>query len=203
MGGAGDLRNLLSLCGQSNVPLEQPAMARMLGSLHLLRKDVTEWTSFSEVGYQRVLIHRTPQFEVLLLCWRSGQRSAIHDHAGSTCGIRVIAGTAIETSYAASPCGPLYPVRSRCLETGSVCVNRDADIHQVANLAPAGQDLITLHTSSPPLAATRIYSIRETVLADHDGLAARRPRDLARRIRVDRPHAGSSSAPRRASKVMQ
>jgi cysteine dioxygenase len=175
----------------------------MLGGLHLLRKDVTEWIGFSEVGYQRVLIHRTPQFEVLLLCWRSGQRSAIHDHAGSTCGIKVIAGTATETTYAASPCGRLYPVRSRCLETGSVCVNRDADIHQMANLAPAGQDLITLHVYAPPLAATRIYSIGETVLADHDGLAARRPRDLARLIRVDRPHAGSSSAPRRASKVMR
>jgi cysteine dioxygenase len=201
MSGPGELRNLLLLCGQSDVPLEPPAIARMLGDLHLLRKDVMEWVSFSEIGYQRILIHRTPQFEALLLCWRSGQRSAIHDHAGSTCGIKVIAGTATETTYAASPCGRLYPVRSRCLETGSVCVSRDADIHQMANLAPTGQDLVTLHIYSPPLAATRIYSISETILADHDGLAARRPRDLARPIRVDRPHAGSSSMPRRASKV--
>jgi cysteine dioxygenase len=176
-------------------------MARMLGGLHLLRHDVNEWASFSEAGYQRVLIHRTPRFEVLLLCWRSGQRSAIHDHAGSTCGIKVIAGAATETIYAASPCGRLYPVRSRCLETGSVCVNHDADIHQMANLAARGQDLITLHIYSPPLAATRIYSIGETILADHDGLAARRPQDLARLIRVDGPHAGSSNTPRRASKV--
>jgi cysteine dioxygenase len=201
MGGAGDLRNFLSLCGQADVPLEEPAIARMLGGLHVLREDVDEWTSFSEVGYQRVVIHRTPRFEVLLLCWRSGQRSAIHDHAGSTCGIRIIAGTATETIYAASPCGRLYPVRSRCLETGSVCVNHDADIHQMANLAPTGQDLITLHIYSPPLAATRIYSIRETILADHDCLAVLRPRDLARLIRVDGPHASSSSTPRRASKV--
>jgi cysteine dioxygenase len=173
----------------------------MLGGLRLLRDDVTEWTSFSEVGYQRVLIHRTLQVEVLLLCWRSGQRSAIHDHAGSACGIRVIAGTATETIYAASPCGRLYPVRSRCLDTGAVCVNHDADIHQMANLAPRGEDLITLHIYSPPLGATRIYSISETILADHDYLAALRPRDLARPIRVDGPHAGSSSTPRQASKV--
>jgi cysteine dioxygenase len=176
-------------------------MARMLGGLDLRRKDVTEWTRFSEVGYQRVLIQWTPQFEVLLLCWRSGQRSAIHDHAGSTCGIRVIAGTATETIYAASLCGRLYPVRSRCLEIGSVCVNHDTDIHQMANLAPTGQDLITLHIYAPPLAATRIYSIRETILADHDCLAALRPRDVARLIRADGPHADASSTPKRASRV--
>jgi cysteine dioxygenase len=173
----------------------------MLRGLRVLRDDVAEWTSFNEVGYQRVLIHRTAQVEVLLLCWQSGQRSAIHDHAGSTCGIKVIAGTATETRYEASPCGRLYPVRSRCLETGSICVNQDADIHQLANLASPGQDLITLHMYSPPLAGTRIYSISETTLADHDGLAARRPRDLVPPIRVDGPHAGYASTPWQASKV--
>jgi cysteine dioxygenase len=183
--------------------LERAVLARMLGGLHLRRSDVTEWASFSEAGYQRILIHRTPRFEVLLLCWRSGQRSAIHDHAGSTCGIRVIHGTATETIYAASPCGQLVPVRSRCLETGSVRVNHDADIHQLANLGPIGQDLITLHIYSPPLAGTRTYSIRDTILSDHDGLAVRRPRDRRRLIWVDGPHANSSNMPGRASKVTQ
>jgi hypothetical protein len=64
----------------------------------------------------------------------------------------------------------------------------------MANLASPGQDLITLHMYSPPLAGARIYSISETTLADHDCLVARRPRDLVRPIRVDGPHAGSASS---------
>jgi cysteine dioxygenase len=201
MGGARGLRNLLALWDRSGLSLERRAVARILGGLELRREDMAEWTHFSTVGYQRVVIHRTPEFEVLLLCWRSRQRSPIHDHGGSTCGVRVIAGTATETTYTASPCGCLYPLRSRCLEAGSVCVNDDTDIHQVANLAPPGHDLITLHIYSPPLLATKTYSITETTLADHDRLATRRPRDLARPIWRDGSQPGYSNAPARASKV--
>jgi cysteine dioxygenase len=201
MASADDLGNLLSVWDQTGVPLKRSAMARRLGHLDIRREDLAGWIDFSEVGYRRVLIHRTSLFEVLLLCWRSGQRSPIHDHAGSTCGVRVIAGTATETVYAASPCGRLYPVRTKRLAAGSVCVNHDAEIHQLANLARPGEDLITLHIYSPPLAGVRTYSISETVLADHDHLAQRRPPDLARPIRMDRPHARSSNTSRRASKV--
>jgi cysteine dioxygenase len=201
MSGADELRHLLAVWDHAGVPLARSEIAGMLRRLNVRREDLAEWIDFSEVGYRRVLIHRGLQFESLLLCWRSGQRSPIHDHAGSTCGVRVIAGTATETIYAASSCGRLYPVRSRRLAAGSVIVNHDAQVHQVANLAPPGEDLITLHVYCPPLAGTRTYSISDTILADHDGLARVRPPDLARPIRVDGPHARLSNTPRRASKV--
>jgi cysteine dioxygenase len=157
----------------------------VLGELCMRREDLADWIAFGASAYQRNLIHRTARFEVLLLCWRSGQRSPIHDHAGSTCGVRVIAGTATETIYAASPCGSLYPERSRRLGAGAVSVAHDADIHQMGNLAPPGNDLITLHIYSPPLSAMRIYSLSETTLADHDRLAALRPKERAGPIGTD------------------
>ena len=201
MGGADGLRNLLFFWDHACITPTRQVIGRGLASLSVRREDVADWVDFSEAAYQRILLHRTSRFEALLLCWRSGQRSPIHDHAGSTCGVRVIAGTATETIYAASPCGSLYPERSRRLEAGSVSVAHDADVHQMGNLAPPGHDLITLHIYSPPLSAMRIYSLSETTLADHDRLAALRPRVLMRSIREDGAHVGFSSTPKRASKV--
>jgi cysteine dioxygenase len=202
MGGIEELRELLSLWDQGRTTLGRDVIRRGIGGLGLRREHVAGWIAFNEVSYQRVLIFRGPGFEALLLCWRSGQGSPIHDHSGSICGVRVVAGTATETVFATSPCGRLVPARSRCLGEGSVIVSRDADIHQMANLAPPGHDLITLHVYSPPLSAMRVYSIGDTTLADHDTLAAMRPPDLSMRLRMDGPHPSHpSSTPRRASKV--
>jgi cysteine dioxygenase len=201
MGGTDDLRDLLTSWERARSPLSRQTIRRGLGDLRLGREDVADRIAFSEAAYQRTLIFRGECFEALLLCWRSGQMSPIHDHTGSTCGVRVIEGAATETIFAPSPCGRLVPARSRCLGAGSVCVSYDADIHQMGNLAPPGNDLITLHVYSPRLSAMRIYSIGETTLADHDRLATRRPRDRSRQIRMDGAHVGSSSTPRRASKV--
>jgi cysteine dioxygenase len=203
MGGADELWNLLSSLDDVCVPPTRRTLRRMLSDLCLRREDLAGWIAFGEFAYQRNLIHRSSRFEVLLLCWRSGQRSPIHDHAGSTCGVRVIAGTATETIFAASPCGSLYPERSRRRVAGSVSVAYDADVHQMSNLAPAGHDLITLHIYSPPLSAMRIYSLSETTLADHDRLAALRPKERARQFRADEAHVGSSSTPKRVSKVLR
>jgi cysteine dioxygenase len=196
-----DLRGLLSLWDHGGSPVSGQAIRRGIGGLRLCRRDIADWIAFSAISYQRIVIHRGPGYEALLLCWRSGQRSPIHDHTGSFCGVRVIEGTATETVFAASPCGRLVPARSRSLDRGSVCVSRDADIHQMANLAPPGHDLITLHVYSPPLSAMRVYSIGETTLADHDHLAATRPQDLTVRLRLDGAHPSTPNTPRRVSKV--
>jgi cysteine dioxygenase len=46
-------------------------------------------TCFAKDHYARNLVCRTPTFELLVLCWRPGHESTIHDHAGSLNAIRV------------------------------------------------------------------------------------------------------------------
>jgi cysteine dioxygenase len=202
MDGAEALRNLLSLWNEARSPLAPHRIRRGIDGLRSRREDVADRINFSEVSYRRIIIDKAPHYVTLLLCWRSGQRSPIHDHAGSACGVRIIEGTATETRFARSPCGRLVPEASRCLGAGSVCVAHDDDIHQMGDLAPPGHDPITLHVYSPPLSVSRIDSIGETTLADHDGLSASRPQDLTMRIRLDGPHSGSSNTPGRVSEVM-
>ena len=172
-------------CRGGPIPLDE--LRGNLGRLSLDREDFPGYVIFSDRSYQRVIIRRGPSYEALILCWRSGQRSPIHDHSGSACVVYVIEGTATETIFEPSPCGRLVPTLSRTAPAGSISACHDSDIHQMANLEPAGCDLITLHVYSPPLAGMQLYSVGDTTLADHDDLIVlRSPTIMA--TECGRPH---------------
>ena len=116
------LVELLSAWERSGRALTEGAIRAGLQGLRLDRDSLAECVNFHERSYQRNRIYRTPGYELLVLCWRSGQRSPIHDHGRSTCGVLILEGVATETSFAASPCGRLVPSRSRRIESRSVVV---------------------------------------------------------------------------------
>jgi cysteine dioxygenase len=120
---------------------------------------VQPFVHFSEERYLRNLLFAGPNYQALVLCWRSGQRSPIHDHRGSSCAVKVIRGVATETIFAVAPNGMIYATGSRRLAAGDSCASQDADIHQLSNLQPAGQDLVSLHVYSPPLFRMHMYSL--------------------------------------------
>lgn len=121
--------------------------------------DVHPYAEFSALGYMRNLVCEGPWYHLLVLCWRSGQRSPIHNHASSTCGVKVLTGVATETVFEPTPCGQLKPTQSVDLHSGMICATQDADTHQVSNLQATGQDLVTLHIYSPPLIEMDQFSI--------------------------------------------
>lgn len=179
MGGRIGLLDLFSRWDRLGEPIPLVELRRELGRLALGRADLAECIAFNDRSYQRILLHSGESYEALLLCWRSGQRSAIHDHVGSACAVYVVEGSVTETVFLPSPCGRLVPTRSRTMNAGSVCASQGADIHQMGNLEPTGCDLLTLHVYSPPLVGMRSYSIGETVLADNDALIGSRPPTIA------------------------
>lgn len=123
--------------------------------------DVQPWVRFSEDTYLRNLMREGRWYHALILCWRSGQRSPIHNHAGSTCGMRILQGVATETVFSTTPSGLIRPEKSIDQHEGLVSVSQDADIHQVSNLQEAGDDLVTLHIYSPPLLRMGTYSLTD------------------------------------------
>jgi cysteine dioxygenase len=130
-----------------------------LAELSITLDDVRSHLIFGDATYRRNLVHAGPGYQALILCWRAGHRSPIHDHAGSSCGVRVLAGEAVETVFERNRAGMVYAVRSLMHRKGSVCATQDADIHQVSNLADDGSDLVTLHVYSPPLLNMGTYSL--------------------------------------------
>ncbi|MFI4861260.1 MAG: cysteine dioxygenase [Phycisphaerales bacterium JB063] len=133
-------------------------LAQALGELDgLTLDDLKEYVVFDEHDYRRNLVVEGPMYEVLLLCWKSGQRSPIHDHAHSVCGVKVLRGTLTEVRYRETPCGQVIPKDVRAMQFGGMCASVDHDIHEISNMEAPGQDLVTMHIYSPPLREMAMY----------------------------------------------
>lgn len=159
-GGIG-LDELFAALDAFRVPIPLEVIEENLRSLEVKLSDLEPYVQFGEDGYLRNLVHESPCYQALLLCWRNGQRSPIHDHKGSACGVRVMLGTATETIFERAANGMIYATVSAEAKEGTVCASEDSDIHQVSNLQPGNADLITLHIYSPPLRIMGIYSLTD------------------------------------------
>jgi cysteine dioxygenase len=133
-----------------------------LSELHVDCEALHKYVQFSEEHYARNLVREGPWYHLLVMCWKNGQRSPIHDHAGSTCGVRVLRGVLTETTFAFAPNGHVKAVGSRDLAEGHVCGTQDDDLHQISNLQAGEADLVTLHVYTPPLRVMGTYSMYDT-----------------------------------------
>lgn len=142
-------------------------------------EDLADYIRFSDRQYMRNLVRSGSWYYALVLCWKNGQRSPIHNHTGSTCGVRVLRGTLTETLFAFAPNGAVKATTSRDCPPGSILGSVDGDMHQVSNLQAGDADLVTLHVYAPPLAGmgtytlydlTRGYEVWEPVFSDAAGI---------------------------------
>lgn len=146
--------------------IQLSALTAGLKGLQVSLPDLQPLIQFSPERYRRNLFHAGPAYHALILCWRAGQRSPIHDHRGSACGVRVLSGEATETVFEMTEEGHVFPVRTRKLAEGFICATQDQDIHQLSNLQPNHADLITLHIYSPPLLVMGQYSLTEPLVRE-------------------------------------
>ncbi len=104
---------------------------------------------FGDDSYGRNLIWRSRDFELLLLCWKSGQASAIHAHGAQNCWMAVLDGVLEEQHFSARD-GELKRGRVMAYEAGGVAFIRDEiALHQIR--AAGGQDGVSLHLYSRPI----------------------------------------------------
>jgi cysteine dioxygenase len=149
-------------------PLPLPVLEDWLRDTPLTIDHLTTYLVFRADRYVRNLIHAGPGYQALALCWRNGQRSPIHNHRGSACGVKVLRGVATETVFERAPNGMVVPTGSRHLREGFLCGSIDEDIHQVSNLQAHGADLVTLHVYSPPLLRMDMFSLDSPFVHEWD-----------------------------------
>lgn len=130
-------------------------------------QDLADCCRFSGVEYLRIPLILDSLYEVVLIGWRSGQRTPIHNHPGSTCGVRVLQGIATETIFQPTPAGVIKAVTSADVACNGVMTSSDDDIHQISNTQAKGQDLVTLHVCSPPLRRMDTFSITSTRIGEY------------------------------------
>ena len=122
-------------------------------------RDFFSFAYFCQNHYARNLIVKTDRFELLLLTWMPGQRTPIHDHAGSRCWVAIHSGQLCIKSYQpiVSDEAPLVAIGSATTHfAGEVnYVDDGIAVHSITNNA---QDpAVSLHLYAPPVARCRAY----------------------------------------------
>jgi cysteine dioxygenase len=138
--------------------MKLPDLQRLVEELRPEYSEIAPHIHFKDERYTRNLIERADDFEALLLCWRAGQRSPIHDHANSMCAVYTVQGQLSAENYRLTPAGHIRPDSSEEFQPGAVLSIEKTEIHQVSNLQGT-DDLITLHFYLGPLEKSRIYGV--------------------------------------------
>ena len=116
--------------------------------------------------YTRNLIHKTPLYELLALCWEPGQRAAVHNHDGQLCWMAVPAGRLAVQNYrvvamdAARAYCELQPTTCYVMAPESpLAVDPGEPIHDVANRPEFGERAVSLHIYSRPFDRCLVYDL--------------------------------------------
>src|ERR687896_328654 len=70
-----------------------------LAAVVVTEDELRPHVSFKEGTYARHRVRLSDHAELLVLCWRPGQRTPIHDHNGSFGAVRVLSGVMWETIF--------------------------------------------------------------------------------------------------------
>ncbi len=83
MSGEISLAKLINVLKNDWSVINPARMQDILNRLAVTAKEVQPHALFSEKRYARNLVYKDREFEIMIMCWKAGQRSSIHDHAGS------------------------------------------------------------------------------------------------------------------------
>ena len=146
-----------------DVDLVQDTMRRYDAS----SKDWEPFCVYDKHRYTRNLVDAgNAKFNLMLLCWGGGQRSAIHDHSESHCWMKVVRGELTECLYgwptedklqSLDTGQPMSPVRETILPLyGDTYIHDKIGLHRVGN---HGQDFaVSMHLYSPPFDVCRSFN---------------------------------------------
>lgn len=151
-----------ALAGKVSALDGPPSLAEVnawLGAVSVTEDELRPYVSFKEGTYARHRVRLGRHAELLVLCWRPGQRTPIHDHAGSFGAVRVLRGVMWETLFEMDGAEGLRYGSAREWRPGRVTGADVPDIHQLGNPEVSGQDLVTLHLYAPPLASLNVYKV--------------------------------------------
>ena len=123
---------------------------------------------FRTSHYTRNLIDKTELYEVIAICWETGQKSAIHNHKGQNCWMAVPIGKLLVQNYkvtAGNPngghCELAESDRYWMDPTNPGRVEPEEPIHYVANPAELKQQAVSIHIYSYPYSSCMVYSLEQ------------------------------------------
>jgi len=134
----------------------QDALAGLIHDLVLSHELIEGHVCFQQDAYARNLVCRAASFELLVLSWRPGQQTTIHDHDGALNAIRVHRGRLTSRLYTRGGEAGARLLGEQELAPGALTSVGEDEAHQLLNLSD--RDLVTVHVYAPPLRDIVVYS---------------------------------------------
>ncbi|XP_062620637.1 cysteine dioxygenase-like [Saccostrea cucullata] len=158
-----DLRKLLPFgLEEESVEKIKELMARYKSQ----PKDWQDKETWSDKKYTRTLLDKgNGHYNLMILCWNTGQESPIHNHPNSHCFMKTLKGEVFEELYknpdmtpCESCCGcKMEKIDDRVYKLNDVAHITDADgLHRVGNKSHVN-GAVTLHLYSPPFSTCKKY----------------------------------------------
>ncbi|KAL4442132.1 hypothetical protein ABPG77_011393 [Micractinium sp. CCAP 211/92] len=148
--------------------------------------DWRQLARFCDEHYVRHLVEESANCEMILICWKKGQASRIHNHAQSHCWLNVLSGGVEELRFttgdspveagptlaprlpgviaATSPCPLLVSAGINKVAPGqSAYINDSLGLHAVrcdddaCGVPGAEEGAVSLHIYAPPIRRVRLY----------------------------------------------
>lgn len=132
---------------------------RLVEGTDISPDEVAPYLGFKAGNYSRHRVMKNEFVEMLVLCWKPGQRTPIHDHNGSHGAVFVHKGIMWETTFDYDTERGLSYKSHREMRAGGLTGSEIPDIHQLGNPDVSGRDLVTIHIYAPPLGVLKTYKL--------------------------------------------
>lgn len=106
--------------------------------------DWKKYEKYSDIGYQRKLAYRGDNVEILILSWKKGQKSKIHNHPDNGCILTLLKGKIKETRYEIKDISVVNETIINTYEPSYI--DNSECYHDIEAL----EDSVSLHIYSPP-----------------------------------------------------
>jgi cysteine dioxygenase len=141
-----------------------PELNELIARTTIGEEELLPYLAFKAGNYCRHRVMRTEFVEMLVLCWKPGQRTPIHDHNGSHGAVFVHEGILWETTFGYDAEEGLGYNAVRELRAGGLTGSELPDIHQIGNPDVSGLDLVTIHIYAPPLGVLKTYKLGSSTI---------------------------------------
>lgn len=116
-----------------------------------------EFCNWSDECYTRNCIIDNEKYQLILLCWKAGQITPIHDHGGEECWVTIVDGQFEETIYKVDENNELSFVKSGIANKNDVTYMIDfMGFHSLKNIS--NENSMTLHLYAKPIRSCNSYN---------------------------------------------
>ena len=160
----------------SAIPENEFSLEKVLAFLRANPVDVatlSPYLYFSPEHYTRNLIHKTPLFELIAVCWDKGQKSVIHNHRDQKCWMAIPYGrlmvhnfTLIQKDASKRFCDLKSSTQFELSPDSPGEVDPEEPIHQVLNLPSYDCRAVSLHVYSKPFDTCEVYDLKNKCYED-------------------------------------